>query len=181
MLVKSIWPSLPPLSKPLSSFHLAPASNLPSDTVQTCCRLSVTHLTPPGAQEPLLTTHHLLWLKQGSRPPVNSGKPISRAVPKPWASLRQLGPNGRGMMARAGLPLCCMGSKGWMESLSCLHFWPPPIAESVLPPAHRVHRGMAQEGHTMPSRTALELPGTGASDRTPSWPRHPRSCLRTRT
>lgn len=118
LLVKSIWLSLPSLAKPLSSFHLAPASNLPSDTVQTCCRLSGTHLTSPGAQEPLLVTHHLLWLKQGSRPPVNSGKPISRAVPKPWASLRQLGLNRTGMMARAGLPLCCMGSKGWKESLS---------------------------------------------------------------
>lgn len=68
-------------------------------------------------------------------------------------------------MARAGLSLTVLCGFQGVDSLSCLHFQSSPVAEGLLPPGHALHQVRVQEGHTVPSGTALELPVTGASER----------------
>lgn len=79
-------------------------------------------------------------------------------------------------MASVGLSLFCVGSTG---GRICLVFTsgPHPELRTHSLPGHGCHQGMVQEGHTVPSRTALELPVTGASERMTSWPCHPSLAL----
>lgn len=87
--------------------------------MQTCCRLSVTHLTPLGAQEPLLITHHLLWLKQGG--------PASSEL---WETHQQSRAKASGIAEAAGTEREWGDGKSW--PLAVLYGFQGMDGESVL-------------------------------------------------